>query len=268
VAAARRAGQLSRLSAVSDVIQYDREPAQRIRGLSQTPAMHWQRERVIELLAPRKGERILDLGCGPGHLARELAAAVGPEGRVCGADVSEQMLELASDPSVELEHLDGTTLPFADAAFDAAVATQVYEYVEELPVALAELHRVLRSGGRALILDTDWDAIVWRSSDDARMQRVLDGWRRRLADPHLPRTLDAHLREAGFEVSACEPLVILDRSGEEGSYSISQIEHLGASGSGVAQEEIDAWGADLRELARTGQYFFSLNRYLFLAARP
>ncbi len=249
------------------MIEYDEQPAQRIRELSETQAMRWQRERVIELLAPRAGERILDVGCGPGNLARELAVAVGPDGHVCGADVSEQMLELAAHPSVELEHLEGTTLPFGDAVFDAAVATQVYEYVEELPAALAELQRVLRSGGRALILDTDWDAIVWRSSDDARMQRVLDGWRRRLADPHLPRTLAARLREAGFEVSGCEPLVILDRAGAAGSYSISQIEHLGASAIGVAQEEIEAWASDLRELARAGEYFFSLNRYVFLAVK-
>jgi ubiquinone/menaquinone biosynthesis C-methylase UbiE len=230
--------------------------------------MRAQRCRVLELLAPEPGWQVLDVGCGPGHLAAELASAVGPSGRVCGADVSEHMLALARQPEVEFVHVSGTALPFDDGTFDAAVATQVYEFVEDLPAALGELWRVLRAGGRVLVLDTDWDTLVWHSSDAARMSRVLDGWRRRLADPHLPRTLARALRDAGFEVTRREALTIFDPHGREDSYSAHQIEHLGASAVGVPDEEIEAWAADLRRLAATGEYFFSLNRYIFLATKP
>lgn len=154
----------------------------------------------MELLAPQPGESILDIGCGSGHLTREIAAAVGPRGRACGVDISAQMLALATDPSVELARAEGTALPLASASFDAAVATQVYEFVQDLDAALAELHRVLRGAGRALILDTDWDTLVWHASDGARTQRLLDGWRRRLAQARLPRTLGARLGDAGFNV--------------------------------------------------------------------
>jgi ubiquinone/menaquinone biosynthesis C-methylase UbiE len=249
---------------VSETISYDEEPARRIQALGETPEMRAQRKRVIELLDPQPGWRVLDVGCGPGQLARELAAAVGSRGHVCGADVSEHMLELAGD-EVELVHVSGTKLPFADGAFDAAVATQVYEFVEQLTEALSELHRVLRPGGRALILDTDWDSLVWHSSDPERMDRVLAGWRRRVVDPRLPRTLARQLREAGFSTSSCQTLTILDVHGEPRSYSAHQIEHLGASAAGVNAAVIKAWAADLRELASSGDYFFSLNRYLFLA---
>jgi hypothetical protein len=118
-----------------------------------------------------------------------------------------------------------------------------------------------------LILDTDWDSIVWHSSDDARMQRVLDGWRRRVADPYLPRTLAVRLEDAGFEVTHREVFAIVDSDGEERSYSALQIDHLGASASGVSGEEVEAWAADLRDLARDGGYYFTLNRHIFLAAR-
>ena len=63
---------------------------------------------------------------------------------------------------------DATRLPFEAGHFDAAVSTQVYEYVPDVDRALADLYRVLRPGGRALILDTDWDSLVWHSSDQAR----------------------------------------------------------------------------------------------------
>jgi arsenite methyltransferase len=252
---------------MTSVIHYDEGPARRILTLSETPEMQAQRRRVAELLAARPGEQILDVGCGPGHLASMLAEGVRPGGRVCGVDVSEQMLGLAANMGVELVRVSGTSLPFDGDTFDAAVATQVYEFVEELPAALAELHRVLRLGGRALILDTDWDSIVWHSSDRLRMQRVLDGWRRRLADSRLPRTLGAHLRDAGFEVSGHEVFTIFDPSGDEQSYSMHQVEHLGASAIGVPDHETEAWAADLRALARSGNYFFSLNRYIFLATK-
>ena len=54
---------------------------------------------------------------------------------------------------------------FPDASFDVVTSTQVYEYVADMPAALAEAHRVVRPGGRLLVLDTDWDSIVWRSTD-------------------------------------------------------------------------------------------------------
>jgi SAM-dependent methyltransferase len=178
------------------------------------------------------------------------------------------MLALASHNDLELVQLRGSELPFAEGTFDAAVATQVYEFVEDLPASLAELHRVLRPGARALILDTDWDSLVWRSSDAARMQRVLDGWRARVADPWLPRTLSRRLRDAGFELIDRSAFVILDACGDEHSYSARQIDHLGASALGVAPAEVQAWARDLRALARAGDYFFSINRYTFLAAKP
>src|SRR3954470_11006026 len=79
---------------------------------------------------------------------------------------------------------DASQLPFPDGSFDAAVSTQVYEYLEDVPRALREARRVLRRGGRLLVLDTDWDSVVWHSSDPARMARLLDVWSTHLADPY------------------------------------------------------------------------------------
>ena len=177
------------------------------------------------------------------------------------------MLALATSADVEFVHASATAAPFEGDTFDAAVATQVYEFVGDLPAALRELWRVLRAGGRVLILDTDWDSLVWHSSDPARMGRVLDGWRRRVTHPHLPRTLARDLRDAGFELTGRETLMIFDAHGRQGSYSALQIEHLAASAVDVAEDELEAWGAELRDLTATGDYFFSLNRYIFLATK-
>jgi arsenite methyltransferase len=84
----------------------------------------------------------------------------------------------------------------------------------------------------------------------------------------LPRTLGAHLSDAGFELSGREVFTIFDPNGDERSYSMRQVEHLGANAIGVPDEEVESWAADLQDLARSGNYLFSLNRYIFLATKP
>jgi SAM-dependent methyltransferase len=243
-----------------------------------------QRREVLRLLAPAAGERVLDIGSGPGLLAGELAAAVGPTGRVCGVDVSADMLTLAQARDlgtgcapVEYLTAGADRLPYPDGAFDLAVSTQVMEYVPDVSAALAEAYRVLRPGGRLLLLDTDWDSIVWHSRDAGRMRRVLAAWDQHLVDPYLPRTLTGALHGAGFTVAAPQVLPMLNAgesavaAGDAGpaTYSAGLIDVVVAfvaNRDGLTAADVAAWAADLRSLGP--DYFFSLNRYLFGAGKP
>jgi len=234
-----------------------------------------QREAVLAALDPRPGERVLDLGCGPGLLAAAVAARVGAQGAVHGVDVSADMLaiaaarELASGAAaVELSEQGVTALDLPDGAFDAAVCTQVYEYVDDMAAALAEARRVLRPGGRLVVLDTDWDSIVWRSSDDARMARVLTAWDEHLVHRDLPRRLPELLRAAAFSVSAVEVVPLLNVGHDPATFSAGMRDLVAdfVAGHGVGEDEAAAWLDDLRTLG--DRSFFSLNRYLFTAARP
>ena len=158
------------------MLDFDEENARRLEAVYMTPDVIDQRRAIRAALSLQPGERVLDIGSGPGFLAAEMAAEVGPDGRVHGIDSSEIMLASARrrDAPVEYGTGDALALPFPDEQFDVAVCTQVYEYVEDIAAALAEARRVLRTGGRLLVLDTDWDSIVWHSGDRERMERVLD----------------------------------------------------------------------------------------------
>ena len=158
------------------------------------PEVVRQRLRTVEMLGPQDGEHILDVGCGPGLLVHDLAVSVGAEGRVLGVDNSTAMLELAarrceSLSQVELVEADATSLPSGATAFDAATCVQVLLYVEDPGVALAEIHRALKPGGRAVFMETDWHGMVVSSSDQALTARMTAAWDRKVPSPNLPTRL-------------------------------------------------------------------------------
>jgi hypothetical protein len=127
---------------------------------------------------------------------------------------------------------------------------------------------VLAPGGRLLVLDTDWDSIVWRSDDDALMLRVLDAWDEHLAHRDLPRRLPELLAGAGFALRECAVVPMLNVGGHEDTFSgglIDLVARFVEGRRGVGADEARAWADGLRAMGP--RYFFSLNRYLFLATR-
>jgi arsenite methyltransferase len=247
--------------------------ARHVERTYRTPDVVAQRAEVRALLAAKPGERILDLGSGPGLLSTELAAEVGPDGAIVGLDPSESMLALARSRerapgagSLEFVTGDAFKLPFEDASFDAVVTTQVYEYVSDVPKALREARRVLRQGARLLVLDTDWDSVVWHSSDPARMARILDVWNRHLADPYLPRRLPGMLRATGFRLDRSAVIPLFNQGWDVDSFSAFIVDTVASFviRTGISEREVSAWADDLRRLGDDA--FFSLNRYVFLAS--
>ena len=256
--------------------KFDDKAAKRIEAIYQTPDVVEQRRAVLRALAPGPGERVLDIGAGPGLLLAELAAAVGSSGRAEGIDTSASMVEMARARTaamawVGVRHADAVALPFPDGSFDAAAATQVYLHVPDLARGLAELNRVLRPGGRALVLDTDWDSVVWHTTDRARMARVLAAWEEHFVDAHLASRLAPALRRAGFRIDQQAALPLLNTQFDEATYSAGMIELIRGfveGRGGVTHEEAGAWADELRARGADQSYFFSLNRYLFLAVKP
>ena len=254
---------------------FDAAASRRLDAVYRTPDIVGQRREVVRVLDPQPGEAVLDVGSGPGILLGELADRVHPGGRATGVDLSESMLALAGErlregrPMAVLK-ADAVSLPFGEGTFDAAVSTQVYEYVADIATALADLNRVLRPGGRAVILDTDWDSIVWNAGDRRLMQRVLDAWSGRFAHADLPRTLSRLLRDAGFTVLGVRALVLLNPGYDRDTYSVTNLDVIAdyvTATSDLTAGDLAAWRRDLEALGQEGRYFFSLNRYLFLATK-
>lgn len=115
----------------------------------------WKRQ-AMELLALQPGERVLDVATGTGDLAFLEEAAVGPHGRVVGVDSCVPMLDVARRRrrgSVDLQEGDAMDLRFPDASFDVVTIGFGLRNVADRGRALREFRRVLRPGGRLMVLD-------------------------------------------------------------------------------------------------------------------
>ena len=187
----------------STLAQFDQAGAERLEKIYLTPDVVQQREQIFQLLDVKPGMNALDIGCGPGLTSLSLAQAMGSAGHVDAIDIAPPMLQLAARrcadaKQVAFHQADVLQLPFADASFDVALATQVYEYVADVDGALRELWRVMKTGAQVLLVDTDWESCVWACRDEARMRRMMQGWSQHIPHPQLPRTLIQRMQRAGF----------------------------------------------------------------------
>lgn len=257
-------------------LAFDAKTIQFLERLYRTADVRRRRRLVMEALAPQPGEDVLDVGCGPGFYVAEIAEVVGPAGSVTGVDQSPSSLAAAREraaahPNVAFHEGEATALPVGDAAFDAALSVQVYEYVPDTLAGLAEIHRALRPGGRVVLWDVDWSTVSWHTADPERMARVLAAWDEHLTHPALPRTLAATLRRAGFEDVTCTghtfATTALDPETYGGAIS-RQIAQFVPGRRGVTASEAAAWAEEQRALDEAGEFFFACVQFCFQGRRP
>ena len=163
-------------------------------------ALFLLQDEAIALLDPRPGERVLDLGCGPARGSRQL---VSRGARAVAADYSHRMVArakqlLGSDSSVV--RLDAIRLPFAAESLDGVLCTNSFHHYPEPRACLAEMRRVLKPGGRLVLVDPCAESIASRF-----VIHVGEGFLFGLEGVHVHSAAEwgAMLRESGFrEASA------------------------------------------------------------------
>jgi ubiquinone/menaquinone biosynthesis C-methylase UbiE len=256
-------------------LEYGDEASRLVEAINTVSDTIGRRQAILRALNLKTGERVLDIGSGPGHQALEMSPMVGPSGNVDGVDISESMLQIAQSrcdgvSNIKFHHGDAVNLPFQAGTFDAVMSSMVFEYLVDVPKALSEAQRVLKSGGRIVVHDCDWSATLWRSSDPDRMARMLQVWDGHLVDKNLPQTLNTKLRNAGFRQGDHSVYVMFNPALNENTLSHTLIKFVTSFNvsQGVEQAEIDAWVDDLYRLGASGDYFFSSNEYIMVGWKP
>ena len=191
---------------------YDEDMARQQEKLAATQDMVIQRRAMLNVLRLKEGEHVLDVGSGNGIFAREMLEIVGESGHVCGVDSSEPMVSMATAlcPRVQFLQGDAADLPVEDSSYDVVTASQLLCFVSAVDKALTEMFCALKPGGRLIILDSDWESLVWNCSDQLLMDRVLQLMTGVFADAHVPRTLSRRLNTAGFQITNRSTLSVLN----------------------------------------------------------
>jgi SAM-dependent methyltransferase len=242
--------------------------------IASLPAVQRLRGTATEMLAPRLGHRLVDVGCGTGDVLLMLASLVGPTGSVVGIEPSKTMLAEARRRAgersmpIELRQGDATRLDLDDASFDGARCERVFQHLSAPEAAMAELVRVTKPRGRIVVIDTDWGMHAIHGADPQLTARVVGCWADNAANGWSGRRLPALFVDAGIH----EPVVVAEtftsvdpRRPALPPFTImaAAAERTGALSAG----EAEAWLAQLAEAARRGQFFWAATMFAVAGER-
>jgi ubiquinone/menaquinone biosynthesis C-methylase UbiE len=206
---------------------------------------------------------VLDAGCGYGADAIEIARHVGPKGAVIGLDLSEAMIAEATgraqglDLNVEFRVGDARDLPFPDATFDACRAETLLQHVPQPDLAVGEMVRVVKPGGRIVLLDIDAGTVVIDSDDYPTTRKVLDWFASSTVNGWIGRQLLRLLKDAGLEgVASAAQFIESDYPFVEQMLHSTSTQALDSGQlPGLTLSGLSSWWSDLGAADRAGRFF-------------
>ena len=214
---------------------------------------------ILDALRLEPGMKALDIGCGIGTDAFDLAERVGPGGHVTGVDFSESLIAEAKrraarrNQSVTFEIGDAQSMRFPDNTFDVVRTERMLMHVPDAERALSEMSRVLRRGGRMAVVDFDWESQFYDSPYKETTRKIALSFCDGLRNGWIGRRLPRLFREVGMaDVTVSFRTVLLD-------YDFLQL-LLGGHVAGVvssgtlSENEADLWWTHLLHASREGNF--------------
>jgi ubiquinone/menaquinone biosynthesis C-methylase UbiE len=232
---------------------------------------------LMQILAPAPGERLLEAGCGSGLLCRQVAAAVAPGGSITGLDISPEFLRLAQDYAVRAGQADlirwsagrVEAAPFPDASFDGVLAARLLLHVSEPQVVLRELVRVVRPGGRLVVMDWDFDTVTVDHSN-RELTRHLLHWRcdHQGGNNWSGRQLWRQMAAAGLSKVKAVPIVSVAQQAQDSlTLSLHRAAQVARDGGGITPGEHDAWVGEMAAALAAGRFFASIVYFIVVGER-
>ncbi len=235
---------------------------------SRVPDAREVNQKLCQVMAAKAGERLLEVGSGSGVLCRMLAAYVLPAGCVTGVDISPEMtaeawkyaLAEGIQTGIAFETSPAETLPYPDASFDGALAARILLHVADPEAVIREMTRVVKPGGRVLVMDWDFETVTVDHPNRDLTRRILH-WRN---DQHggnnwSGRQLWRRMHAAGIQNLSVHPCVAVANSEAEGlTQSLWRAAQVACEGGAISQAEHETWAQVLKERIHTGTFFASI----------
>ncbi|MBZ5737651.1 methyltransferase domain-containing protein [Nocardioides mangrovi] len=240
------------------------------------PSIERLRGWALSAGAVRLGETCVDLGSGTGTMTRRLARLVGPDGRVVGIEPNGMLRTVAAEraaragTAIELCQGLATEIPMPDESVDVVWCERVLQHVPDPRAALVEIARVLRPGGRALLLDSDHASRVDSDIDPAVAAAMLDSFMGQLANPLSARQLPRLAIEAGLEVDPDigSSALVYPQEVLVGSELTRLAADQAVSEGRITREQADEAMRSQSAAARSGWAFSAITVFGFVCRKP
>jgi ubiquinone/menaquinone biosynthesis C-methylase UbiE len=241
---------------------------------SRTPDLLAVNQKLCEIVAAKPGERLLEVGSGSGILCRMLAPQLQPDGRIVGVDISPEMTNEAQKyarlegirKGIAFETGEAEALPFPDASFDGAIAARLLLHVVDPESVIQEMIRVVRPGGRVVVMDWDFDSVIVDHSDRELSRRLLQ-WR---SDHHggnnwSGRQLWRRMKKTGLQDLSVHPWVSIAYCELDGlTQSLWRAAEVAREGGAISPVEQETWVKELKDRIQAGTFFASIVYFIIM----
>ncbi|WP_405487885.1 methyltransferase domain-containing protein [Nocardia sp. NBC_00511] len=238
------------------------------------PGIRRLRTWAHEALAVRPGERAVDIGSGTGSEVFTFAESVGATGTAVGVEPDPNLLHAAERRAAQAESTatfvtgDAYGLPFGNDTFDVALCERVFGHLTSPARAAGEIARVLRPGGRVVVMDSDWGTAIVHPGDRHVVHEVVETMIARTTNPFAGRRLAGQLTQAGLVVDSIGSHALVQDGGIGAGALVARIADMAVARSAITQAQRDQLLADLEAGAASGDIHLSVTMFAVLAHKP
>ncbi|MBM0276304.1 methyltransferase domain-containing protein [Micromonospora tarensis] len=240
--------------------------AARLDAVEHHPAIAELRRYSYGLLGLEPADAVVDVGSGTGRAVAELTGA---GFHAIGVDPDEDMLAVARTryPFADLLSGTGECLPIRSASMAGYRADKVLHQVAEPIAAVREARRVLRPGGRAVLLGQDWDALIIDSSDGVLTRRIVQARADTIPHPRVARSYRDLLLAAGFTAVSLEARTVVFTEAPL-VHMLTGLATAAREAGAVTAEQATVWLTDQRDRAAAGRLMVALPFFVAAGTAP
>ena len=223
-----------------------------------------RRQEILKELNLKKGQTIIDIGCGGGHLVKEISMSIGPSGRVIGVDPSKFQIETAKERCKNLSNVqflcnNANDINVDQNSFDAVTFTQTLEYINDVDEALFVAKKLQKSKSIFVNVSTLWDFFGFHGPEK-ELNNMMHEIYQSQKHPMLPVQLNGKLEKQGYTNIKTREIPFFITNKDENSFpKFHEILMVNAAiKKGVSRDLTQKWQDQLFEAEKKGEFAFTV----------